>query len=130
MASNSNLKKHLTSSHAATKIVAKNRENVSSVTKGGDGATTSKQLKLKLVHCSVLYREHYLLNCFVRKKILQVSYSMSTVSIVKLCDSFIILICTTKSVCIFISSIYLFLVYFLSIILYLDLFVGQLWSVQ
>ncbi len=46
VSSNSNLKKHLTSSHTATKIVAKNTDNVSSTTKGGDGATTSKQLKL------------------------------------------------------------------------------------
>ncbi len=43
VASNSNLMKHLTSSHAATNIVAKNADNVSSATKG---ATTSKQLKL------------------------------------------------------------------------------------
>ncbi len=41
VASNSNLMKHLTSSHAATKIVAKNAgDNMSSATKGGDGATT------------------------------------------------------------------------------------------
>ncbi len=46
VASNSNLMKHLTSSHAAIKIVAKNADNVSSATKGGDGATTSKQLNL------------------------------------------------------------------------------------
>ncbi len=47
VASNSNLKKHLTSSHAATKIVAKNAgDNVSSATKGGDRAVTSEQLKL------------------------------------------------------------------------------------
>ncbi len=47
VASNSNLMKHLTSSLAATKIVAKNAsDNVSSATKGGDGATTSKQIKL------------------------------------------------------------------------------------
>ncbi len=47
VASNSNLMKHLTSSHAATKIVAKNAgDNVSSATKGGDGAMTSKQIKL------------------------------------------------------------------------------------
>ncbi len=44
--SNSNLMKHLTSSHAATKIVAKNADNMNSATKAGDGATTSKQLKL------------------------------------------------------------------------------------
>ncbi len=43
VASNSSLMKHLTSSHAATKIVAKNTDNVSSA---GDGAMTSKQLKL------------------------------------------------------------------------------------
>ncbi len=46
VASNSNLIKHLTSSHAATQIVAKNADNVSSTTKEGDGAMTSKQLKL------------------------------------------------------------------------------------
>ncbi len=45
VASHSNLMKHLTSSHA--KIVAKNAgDNVSSTTKGGDGATTLKQLRL------------------------------------------------------------------------------------
>ncbi len=45
--SNSNLMKYLTSSHAVTKIVAKNvGDNMISATKGEDGAMTSKQLKL------------------------------------------------------------------------------------
>ncbi len=39
--------KYLTSPHAVTKIVAKNAgDNMSSATKGEDGAMTSKQLKL------------------------------------------------------------------------------------
>ncbi len=53
---------------------------------------------------------------------------MSNVPDVKLCDSFIILICTTKSLCIFII-IYLFnFGKFLKHNLYLAVFVGQLWS--
>ncbi len=54
---------------------------------------------------------------------------MSNVPDVKLCDSFIILICTTKSLCIFII-IYLFNFgkFLKKHNLYLDVFVGQLWS--
>ncbi len=82
VASNSNLKKHLTSSHAVTQIVAKNAgDNISSATKGEDGAMTSKQLKLDWYIVQYYIDRTALLVklfTFVRKKILQVSYSMST----------------------------------------------------